>query len=76
MTERQIRDWTAPDGTRYRLVLEPPAPHAVRRGDLRCALTFVNNTDLKAKQVVRIVPAAFDLVSIAQDSLAKLLLEA
>lgn len=73
---RTFREWTAPDGTRYRLVLEAPARHRVRARDRRFTLTFVNNTELQAKQISRMVTEDFALADATADQLTALLMPA
>lgn len=47
------RSWTAPDGTLWRVWLEPPARHRIRQGETRPVLSFVEGGGSR-RAVVRV----------------------
>lgn len=66
------RFWTDPSGREWRVWLEPPARHQLRRGEKRGVLTFVAMDD-SSYQVRRVVPAWWELDGAGEGELARLL---
>ena len=68
MTPAPNRFWTGPDGTRWRVWLEPAPRHRLRQGDSRASLTFVDMDNPK-RQELRMVPKELVLEEMGEGEL-------
>jgi hypothetical protein len=71
--DRQTRDWTAPDGTVYKVTLEPPLRQLLDSGDRRRIITFRDRANVNAIERVRFAPEALDLGAASNDTLTTIL---